>query len=281
MQRLETAINRLEDIADLKIAAPSLAGEEPRSNNSDGASGNHVLTPDISKELSSISSFDKFQEQYLLAYMSTSERIGSVVLEQAQIVQQAFLCIRAIIEIAASSSKPVSGSEEYLEFLRPLQIELNRVTALRDSNRPSPLFSHLSTVADGIPAAGWVAVETTPVPYISDMYDSAQFYANRVIKDFKEKDVSHVEWARSFLALLRGLKDYVKEHHTTGLVWNVQGDALKIVLAKHSSTTPIESLNSSPPPYDRPSFPICIILMYLVLLAHHHHPCSSTPGIKL
>lgn len=55
---------------------------------------------------------------------------------------------------------------------------------------------------------------------MSEMKDSAQFYTNRVIKDFKEKDRSHVEWCRSFVKILEVLKEYIMKHHTTGLAWN-------------------------------------------------------------
>lgn len=35
---------------------------------------------------------------------------------------------------------------------------LTAVGDIKDANRRSPQFNHLSTVAEGIPAAGWVAV---------------------------------------------------------------------------------------------------------------------------
>lgn len=42
--------------------------------------------------------------------------------------------------------------------MAPLEKEIMGVTALKDKNRPSPFFDHLSVVADGIPALGWVLV---------------------------------------------------------------------------------------------------------------------------
>jgi hypothetical protein len=32
------------------------------------------------------------------------------------------------------------------------------ITAIKDKNRPAPVFSQLSAVADGAPALGWVVV---------------------------------------------------------------------------------------------------------------------------
>lgn len=52
------------------------------------------------------------------------------------------------------------------------------------------------------------------------MSDAAQFYTNRVLKDYKEKDANHVTWVRQWLGFLTELQAYVKQHHTTGVSWN-------------------------------------------------------------
>lgn len=51
------------------------------------------------------------------------------------------------------------------------------------------------------------------------MNDAGQFYTNRVLKDWKEKSATHVEWARAWIQTLTELQQYIKQHHTTGLVW--------------------------------------------------------------
>ncbi len=55
------------------------------------------------------------------------------------------------------------------------------------------------------------------------MCDAGQFYTNRVLKDWKDKSKTHVEWTKAWLATLTELHAFVKEHHTTGLVWNPKG----------------------------------------------------------
>lgn len=52
------------------------------------------------------------------------------------------------------------------------------------------------------------------------MNDAGQFYTNRVLKEWKEKDAKHVEWARSWVQTLTELQQYIKQYHTTGLVWS-------------------------------------------------------------
>lgn len=52
------------------------------------------------------------------------------------------------------------------------------------------------------------------------MNNTGQFYTNRVLKDWKEKDKKHVDWVKSWVQTLTELQAYVKQHHTTGLVWS-------------------------------------------------------------
>jgi len=55
------------------------------------------------------------------------------------------------------------------------------------------------------------------------MCEAGQFYTNRVLKDWKDKSKTHVEWTKTWLATLTELQAFVKEYHTTGLVWNLKG----------------------------------------------------------
>lgn len=169
-------------------------------------------------------------------------------------MEVAFNALQDLLQTASASKRP-TDNVALQQSLLPLQKALTGVANIKDKNRPSPLFFHLSTVADGIPALGWVAVEPTPVPYINEFKDAAQFYGNRVIKENKDKDKAHVEWVNAFVSLLSELGVYVKKWHTTGLTWNPKGGASRPptappiptqaqldALADHKSPKPASSL---------------------------------------
>lgn len=89
-----------------------------------------------------------------------------------------------------------------------------------------------------------------PGPYVKEMNDAATFYTNRVLKDYKETQVlhkccfilsyyiltmmiktaqtipdspsdrRHVDWVRSYLSIWTEMQSYIKQYHTTGLVWS-------------------------------------------------------------
>ncbi|CDW94625.1 hypothetical protein [Sporisorium scitamineum] len=233
IKRLEAATSRLEDIAlhqssgssqkELPSAAPTLVtgSVAPPPPPPPPAA---VEPP--KDDPPAVKAYDEQLGEVLDEFKQLSAKIGGVVQEQAAGVLKTFQAQRDLILLAASSQKPAGGatSPVFADLLKPLQAALTQVIETRDKNRGDKLhFNHLSTVSEGIPAVGWVAVEPKPGPYVGEMKDSAQFYANRVIKNFKDTDKTHVEWTRAFIKLLETLKTYVLKTHTTGLVWNPKG----------------------------------------------------------
>lgn len=250
MLRLESAINRIEDVAD-SFPGSSASSTAPAATIESNTSKASESEKEVEQEpdAPAVVEFDAFAKEHLDKFISLAKEIGDVVAEQAESLKSAFSAERTMIVTASKSKKPDQSSAEYLDFFKPLQDALAEVSSIKDKNRPSPLFNHLSTVAEGIGALGWVAVEPTPGPYVGDMKDSAQFYANRVIKDNKESKPKHVEWARSYISLLAELQKYVKSNHTTGITWNSKGVDLKISLSSAAApSAPAPSAGGPPPP---------------------------------
>ena len=71
-------------------------------------------------------------------------------------------------------------------------------------------------------ALSWILITPTPGPHVKEMKDAAMFYTNRVLKEYKGKNEDHVNWTKMLLGMLNELIQYIKAHHTTGLVWNVK-----------------------------------------------------------
>ncbi|UYV62147.1 CAP1 [Cordylochernes scorpioides] len=110
-------------------------------------------------------------------------------------------------------------SNTLMNLLKPTSDKIQAIQEYRQKNRASSLFNHLSAISESIPALGWVAVSPTPAPYVKEMLDAGQFYTNRVLVDYKDKDKLHVDWAKSWIQVLTQLRTYVMQDHTTGLVW--------------------------------------------------------------
>ena len=64
-----------------------------------------------------------------------------------------------------------------------------------------------------------------PVPYLDECANSAEFYVNRVIKEFKESDPVQVQWARTWMGAIKAMVEYVTDYHRAGVTWNVKSGA--------------------------------------------------------
>ncbi|KAJ3132678.1 F-actin-capping protein subunit alpha [Geranomyces variabilis] len=250
VKRLEAATQRLEEVATRNrgpegsgLQSPSSSAGQSTGGSPSGASG------------PAVSAFEDLVAGPLSAYVAASAGVGGLVHEQAKAVQQALTAQKTLIQIAATSRKP--DVPVLQDLLKPTQAAIMQITELREKNRPSPLYNQLSTVSEGIPALGWVVVEPTPGPFVGEMRDSAQFWANRVIKDQKDKEPSHVEWAKTFVTLLTELQTYVKKHHTTGLAWNPRGGDAKSAagMRRQFNSSSAPTATSSAPPAGGPPPP--------------------------
>lgn len=78
--------------------------------------------------------------------------------EQAEAVAKAFEAQRAYLEFASACTKLPSTSPAFADKLGPTATALSAAVELKEKNRGSKEINFLNTVAEGIPALGWVQV---------------------------------------------------------------------------------------------------------------------------
>ncbi|KAH0548716.1 hypothetical protein KQX54_001646 [Cotesia glomerata] len=175
-------------------------------------------------------------------YLALSQKIGGDVAAHSKLVSEAFRIQKEFIKTAASRPAPSNQSEQ-VSLLGPTSSQIQLIQQFRENNRGSQYFNHLSAISESIPALGWVAVTPTPAPYVKEMNDAGQFYTNRVLKDWKEKDKNHVEWCKAWVQTLSELQKYIRQHHTTGLVWSKTGS-----VSSSAAAAPPPPPGGMPPP---------------------------------
>lgn len=106
---------------------------------------------------------------------------------QSAAVLRAFAAERKFLIITTKAKKPDIRSPAYMEILKELQSMMGVVNDIREANRGSQLFTHLTTVSEGIAMLGWITIDSKPADYVAEMLGSAQFYGNRIINLNKEK----------------------------------------------------------------------------------------------
>ncbi|KAK2678158.1 CARP motif [Fusarium oxysporum f. sp. vasinfectum] len=243
IKRLEAATSRLEDIASsteppadaavLNQAIPSPPNPSLAAPPPPAASDSKATTPAAAKPEpvaeplpESIEEFDAFLNTSVDKYVKLSHQLGGLVAEQAALVKSGFQEQRKFLLISTKAKKPnLSGPDlpVYESLIKPINEALMAVTELKDANRPSPMYTQLSTVSDGIMVLAWVTIDTRPYKHVDECLGSAQFFGNRVLKEQKDKDPKQIEWVQSFYQMFRDLADYVKQYFPTGIPWNPNG----------------------------------------------------------
>ncbi|KAJ1953415.1 suppressor of rasval19, partial [Dispira parvispora] len=226
IRRLETATQRLETFVQTQASGSATTSAAKGSNSV--AAG---TCPDTTAEVElppSVLAYDEFVATSVKQYLDASEALGGAIQEQAEVIQRLVQLQRDFILMASQVRLPPMTESGFSDSLKPLQECISTVDEVRTRHRADKaLFEELSAVSEGVGAFGWIVIEPTPVPYIQDMKDSAQFYVNRVLKTFKDKDPKPIEWVKLFIAMLTGLAEYVKAYHRTGLTWNPKGGDIK------------------------------------------------------
>lgn len=151
---------------------------------------------------------------------------------------------RQFLVVASKSKQPTQ--EVLVNLLKPTSEAIQAIQAFREKNRTSEFFNHLSAISESISALGWVTVAPTPGPFVKEMRDAAQFYTNKVLVAYKDKDKTHVEWTKTWIEFLSQLQAYIKQFHTTGLSWNLKG--VDATAASNGTVPPPPPRTSGPPP---------------------------------
>jgi len=204
LQRLEAVTVRLEG---MEKSAP--AGSAP------------AASADDAPPSAMLADYDALLAGEVAAYVELAGKLGAADVEaQAKLVQQAFVAQREMLALVAKCKKPA----EMGSIVQPTAEKIAAVQAAVD--RRSASFNHLQAMGESIPALGWVMVEKTPAPHVSDMWQCGEFNQQKIVMANKGKDETQVEFAKSIKAIYTALEAFVKAHHRTGLEWNPKGGAV-------------------------------------------------------
>ncbi|KAI4295531.1 hypothetical protein L6164_035570 [Bauhinia variegata] len=237
IQRLESAVARLEELS---------AGVQSRGL--PGGVGDAALSGvDVAAD-PSIVAFDDLMGEYVGRFSSAAEKIGGQVLDVTNIVKEAFAVQKDLLIKVKQTQKPDLAG--LAEFLRPLNEVVTKATVMTEGKR-SDFFNHLKAAVDSLSALAWIAFTgkdcgmSMPIAHVEESWQMAEFYNNKVLVEYRNKDQNHVEWAKALKELyVPGLRDYVKSFYPLGPVWSPTGKP--VALSK--APTP-----GAPAPPPRPS----------------------------
>ncbi|WVQ74018.1 hypothetical protein IAR50_003599 [Cryptococcus sp. DSM 104548] len=301
LKRLEAVTSRLEDIAVSQHSqASGTALKSPTTNTHEGLAG-HVAPPappppppapaaPAQQEAPAFTPpVQAYQDQILNGalqeFLGKAKEVGGLVAEHSALFERLVQSQLEFLHLASGHTKP--SPTAFAPLLEPQARAIQAIMEAKDklgrSKEGREWGACFSVLAEGVPAWAWVQVEPAPVPYVLEMKNAAQFWSDRVIKQFKETNPAAVAWAKSFLDLISAVQAYVKEWHTTGVTWNPKGSPAPATFpTKSASSGGAPPPPPPPPPAATPSAPATAPAAggQAALLADLNRGGSVTSGLR-
>ncbi|KAF8631426.1 hypothetical protein AX17_005103 [Amanita inopinata Kibby_2008] len=247
IKRLEAATARLED------AAETIEKGRSTPETSDNTNAQQASAPDlpVPKQVEIPASVTVYEDMVLETCVKpfvelTNAFAVDALTAMVGLFNAQMQGVREFLFLSANCQHP--PQEEFEALIEPLRIGIEAMTNAKDGNRKDRDWSiHLAFIAEAAPVSGWV-LSPKPALYVGDIKESVDYYGNKLIKEWKEKDPKHVEWARAFGRILDEIKKYAQEYHTTGLAWNPKGITVQEFKSTKIADPTTSALSPAPPP---------------------------------
>ncbi|EFN50763.1 hypothetical protein CHLNCDRAFT_142506 [Chlorella variabilis] len=148
---------------------------------------------------------------------AAAEGVGGQVLEATHILVEGFQREAAVIEAMGVCKKPDNG--ELQQLLQPVGEQMVAAGDLASGPR-SPYQNHYKLVSEAMQALSWVAYTGPncgihlPPQHVEDALSAADFYANKVLMEWRSRDPGHAAWVQAA---------FCARNFPAGPQWNAAG----------------------------------------------------------
>ncbi|KAK9868352.1 hypothetical protein WJX84_003625 [Apatococcus fuscideae] len=164
-----------------------------------------------------------------MSLVDAAQGLDEEVAAVSRIVEQAFQAQGIVLEAVATCQKP--DAQQLQKLVMPVASLMQAASAL-PKDRRSTVVNHCKTAAGALQALSWIVYSgpgrglSLPALHIEESWQSAEFYANKVLKEHKASSPQHATWVKALRAPFDLLKVCVKKYHVAGPAWNAQGAPL-------------------------------------------------------
>eukprot|EP00834_Sanchytrium_tribonematis_P000645 NODE_12_length_54577_cov_0.384100.p10 type:complete len:418 gc:universal NODE_12_length_54577_cov_0.384100:14992-16245(+) len=237
-QSLESLVTRLEKVTERL---------EKTANNSGSSAPQNAPQTSVGGSSQMVDQFEKISNQMTGESLKFANALADEHLTRTiQIFQSASQYTINLLNATLKFSKP--SAQAFPQLLTPITQFASDLQSIK-SNYPKkqPLFNVVCAFIEGYNVFGWVSISPTPVPFINEMKDAMSFYSNRAFKEFKDKDETVINLLQGFNTFITELAQFVKQWHTTGLVWKGSKEMGAKDMEELKSHAPSASQSSSQP----------------------------------
>jgi adenylyl cyclase-associated protein len=202
-------------------------------------------------EVPAIKAYDTYVKECLIPFSETCDDLGGLGPNIGKDLQNAWEGIRYVI-VLASRAKAPAEADFAITLTAQLKQTQEAVQSIRAIKFARDYDRHYKAIIEMLACLSWVfhtAPKQLPVGFIKETLSSAEFWSNRIRKDYKGKDEKQIEFCDRLKNVLVGLTKYVDEYHKTGLTFNPRGVSIAeatIRLADEQPSGESEDVMKSP-----------------------------------
>lgn len=204
-------------------------------------------------ESPAVKAYDAYMKSAVIPLAKACDDLGGLE-NMGQLIQDAFEGVRNLVVLASRSKAPdgeigpallpyFSKTQEAGKKIRTLKVD-------RDWDR------HCKAINELLAVLSWAfqkPPQQLPVPFVKEVLGSAEFWSNRIRKDYKGKDDTQIAFCDNIKNVVNELAAYIQEFHKTGLAFNPRGVSLAEAAAILSDEPATETPKSPVPPKRHPT----------------------------
>lgn len=225
-------------------------GLKPTQESNDSATENN--------NVSIYTAYQKIIDDEISNVVESAKDIGGEVLVASQLLVEVFERACPVLEKVAACRKPEEPSS-LQNCLKPVGEKIMEVANLQSTASPrTPFMNHFKVVGEAAQSLSFLAYTgpscgmELPPSHVEGCSNAVDFYANKVLAEWRSKDPRHAKWVVSIQKLMRALSQYCSNYHAISLAWNTSPNAPTVenftVLPENSCVGAAKNANRGPPP---------------------------------
>jgi hypothetical protein len=181
------------------------------------------VAPDQASE--SVVAFDEYIKTSVMPLALTCDELGGLQ-DIGKHLMDAWDGIRGVIVLATKSKAPEEDLAKALTpHLAQTQDSIKSIQAIKVDREWD---RHYKAISEMLPCNSWVLCKAPvmiPANCAKDAIGAAEFWTNKIRKDFKDDEVQE-DFCSNVKKCLKELAEYIEKYHKTGLTWNPKGVSL-------------------------------------------------------
>jgi adenylyl cyclase-associated protein len=176
-------------------------------------------------EAAAVKAYDAWMKSAVVPFGTACDGIPHCPPEISKYWAEIMEAIRFIIVLASRSIKPQNVATALPEHLTPVNEAVQRFHEVV-KKLPRDLDRHGKAMQELVSSISWVVAPHAPASLVKETISSAEFWTNRIKKDFKD-DAAQIAFCDTLKTMLVELVTYIAEYHPMGLAFTGKVQSLQ------------------------------------------------------